>query len=115
MVTSSDGCGGIRAELAATPGTAVEQPAAPKAMRPAPVRRPVPAAVLAADRTPELEVTVMVDTLGKPDMKTFTVVKASHKWYADGAKAAIAKWSFTPAMHRGCAIARPYKFGFAGR
>lgn len=112
MAISNDGCGGIRAELAASGNASVEQPATPIAMKPAAVRTPVPARVLAADRTPELEVTVVVDTLGKPQMKTFTVVKSSHSWYTTNAKNAIAKWTFTPAMHRGCKIERPYKFGF---
>lgn len=110
----ADGCGPIRAEVAANPEAPVDQPAAPVAMKPAPVRRPVPANVLRADATPELSVTVVVDTLGKADMSTFTVLQASHKWYADGAKAAIAKWTFTPAVHRGCKVQRPYKFGFKG-
>lgn len=112
MAISNDGCGGIRAELAASGSATVEQPAVPVAMKPAAVRTPVPAKVLAADRTPELEVTVVVDTLGKPQMKTFTVVKSSHSWYTTNARTAIAKWTFTPAMHRGCKIERPYKFGF---
>lgn len=110
----ADGCDAIRAEIAAS-NAPVDQPATPLAMKPAPVRRPVPRQVLAASRTPTLEVTVVVDTLGKPQMKTFTVVKSSHRWYADGARAAIAKWTFRPAMHRGCKIERPYRFGFTGQ
>lgn len=111
----SDGCASIRADVAAAPSAGVDQPAAPTAMKPAPVRVPVPRSVLRVDQTPELEVNVVVDTLGKPDMKTFTVVKSTHRWYADGARTAITKWTFTPAMHRGCKVVRPYTFKFTSR
>lgn len=114
-VAAADGCTAIRTEIGADPSAGVDQPAAPLAMKPAPVRRPVPATVLRVDPTPELEVKVVVDTLGKPDMKSFTVVKSTHRWYTDGARAAIAKWSFTPAMHRGCKVVRPYTFKFTSR
>ncbi|MCU0624412.1 MAG: energy transducer TonB [Gemmatimonadaceae bacterium] len=114
-VSVADGCAAIRAEIAADPAAGVDQPATPTAMKPAPVRRPVPATVLRVDPTPELEVKVVVDTLGKPDMKSFAVVKSTHRWYTDGAKAAIGKWSFTPAMHRGCKVVRPYTFKFTSR
>jgi hypothetical protein len=56
-------------------------------------------------------VSVLVDTLGHPDMRTFTVVKATHPWLAGSAKGAIAKWKFQPAELAGCKVARTYKWG----
>jgi hypothetical protein len=54
----------------------------------------------------EVRVSVMVDTLGKADMKTFTVVKTTHPWLADSFKAAVTKWTFDPAMLAGCKVPR---------
>jgi hypothetical protein len=45
-------------------------------------------------------------------MTTFTVVKSSHRWYTDGVRRAIARWTFTPAEHRGCKVVRPYRLAF---
>src|SRR5260221_7621111 len=54
----------------------------------------------------EVRVSVMVDTLGKADMKTFTVVKATHPWLGESFRGAVAKWTFDPAMLAGCKVPR---------
>ena len=54
----------------------------------------------------EVRITVLVDTLGKPDMKTFTVVKTTHPWLASSFKTAVAKWTFEPAQLAGCKVPR---------
>jgi hypothetical protein len=59
----------------------------------------------------EVKVTVLVDTLGRADMRTFTVVKTTHPWLAASAKGAIAKWKFEPARLAGCKVPRVYKWG----
>ncbi len=54
----------------------------------------------------EVRVTVLVDTLGKPDMKTFTVLKTTHPWLASSFKTAVARWTFEPAQLAGCKVPR---------
>lgn len=54
----------------------------------------------------EVRVSVIVDTLGKADMKTFTVVKATHPWLGESFRGAVAKWTFDPAMLAGCKVPR---------
>ena len=65
----------------------------------------MPAAVKRAKYN-EVRITVLVDTLGKPDMKTFTVVKTTHPWLASSFKTAVAKWTFEPAQLAGCKVPR---------
>ena len=60
---------------------------------------------------PGLAKTLLVDTLGKADMSTFTVLKASNAWFGAQAKKAVPKWSFTPAVKTGCKVPRYYKLG----
>lgn len=84
----------------------VDRLASPVRMIPPPIaRRGMPEAVRRA-RYNEVRVTVLVDTLGKPDMTTFTVVKTSHPWLATSVKAAVAKWTFSPAQLAGCKVPR---------
>lgn len=54
---------------------------------------------------------VLVDTAGKPDMKTFAVDTASHAWLATNVKSAVAKWKFAPAEVAGCRIPRNFSLG----
>ena len=58
---------------------------------------------------------VLVDTLGKADMKTFTVVSASHPWLGTSVKSAVAKWKFAPAEVAGCKVPRNYALGISPR
>ena len=65
----------------------------------------MPASVRRA-RYLDVRVSVLVDTMGKADMKTFKVIKTTHQWLADSFKTAVAKWSFDPAMLAGCKVPR---------
>jgi hypothetical protein len=67
--------------------------------------RTAPVAVRRA-RYNEVRVSVLVDTLGKPDMKSWTVVKTTHPWLAETLKTAVTKTSFDPAMLAGCKVPR---------
>lgn len=53
---------------------------------------------------------VVVDTLGKADMKTFKIVQASNPWLADNIKTVMPRWIFSPAQLAGCKVARVYRF-----
>ena len=93
---------------AAKPDLEVDRLATPKAnVASALPARSMPSAVKRA-RYNEVRVSVLVDTLGKPDMKTFTVVKTTHPWLAESFKTAVAKWSFEPAMLAGCKVPRTW-------
>jgi hypothetical protein len=65
----------------------------------------MPAAVRRAKYN-DVRVTVLVDTLGKPVMSTFAVVKTTHPWLATQFKGKIAKWTFEPAQLAGCKVPR---------
>ena len=105
-----DSCVTAREDAAADPRLDVERVPTPLAMEPPPIRRPVPRNVLRRDGSAVIRVEVLVDTLGKPDMSTFTVLEASNVWFTNGAKAAIAKWTFQPALRNGCKVPRFYLF-----
>lgn len=58
-----------------------------------------------------VKITVLVDTLGRADMKTFKVVRATNQWLATSVKTAVAKWKFEPAMLAGCKVPRQFEWG----
>src|SRR5438046_1620138 len=49
-----------------------------------------------------LKVNVLVDTLGRADMKTFQVIETSHPWLAQNVKSILPRWTFSPARLAGC-------------
>lgn len=106
----ADRCVLAREDARLNPRLDVERVPAPVRMEPAPIRRPVPRTALNRDGSSVIKVEVLVDTLGKPDMTTFTVIESSNVWFTNGAKAAIAKWTFDPAYRNGCKVARYYQF-----
>jgi hypothetical protein len=90
----------------AKPDLEVDRLATPHANVASAVRgKSMPTAVKRAKYN-EVRITVMVDTLGKPDMKTFTVVKTTHPWLASSFRTAVAKWTFEPAQLAGCKVPR---------
>lgn len=93
-----DSCQLAREDAAADPHLDVERVPTPVKMDPPPIRRPVPRNVLRRDGSAAIRVEVLVDTLGRPDMATFAVLESSNVWFTTGAKAAIAKWTFEPAL-----------------
>jgi outer membrane biosynthesis protein TonB len=98
------------------PDLEVDRLPSPKRLVPAPIPvKSMPEEVRTA-RYSEVRVTVLIDTLGRPDMKTFTVVKSTHPWLASSVKSAVAKWSFQPAELAGCKVPRVFKWAAtAGR
>jgi len=93
----------------AKPDLDVDRIPAPVAMSPKPLQK-VPASALRKDGSADVKVDVIVDTLGRADMKTFKVVSASHPWLASNVKSVIGKWKFTPAELAGCKVPRIYHF-----
>ena len=53
---------------------------------------------------------VIIDTLGRADMKTFKAVEISHPWFTDNLKSVLPQWRFSPARLAGCKVRRVYKF-----
>ena len=62
-----------------------------------------------------VKVDVIVDTLGRPLMKTFTVVESSHPWLAASVRSAMPSWRFRAARLAGCKVPRVFKFSATSR
>lgn len=110
-VTGGD-CVEARKRAAAKPDLDVDRLPAPRAQTPAVFQR-MPAAVKTqVDRKGAVvKVDVVIDTLGRPMMKTFKVVESSpHPWLGQNVKSVIPKWRFSPAELAGCKVPRVYKF-----
>ncbi len=102
-------CAEALRRAAAKPDLAVDRIPSPIATKPAPLRN-VPKSALRKDGSSEVKIDVLIDTLGKPDMKTFTVVVSSHPWLANNVKTVLAKWTFSPAELAGCKVPRVFHF-----
>lgn len=88
----------------------VDRLPSPKRMVPSPLpAKSMPAAVRRAKYN-AVKITVLVDTLGHADMKTFTVVTATHPWLAQSVRSAVAKWQFVPAELAGCRVPRQFEW-----
>lgn len=110
LAPPADSCVLAREDAAADPRLEVERVPTPLRMVPAPVRRPVPRSAVRRDGSSSLKVEVLVDTLGKADMSTFTVIESTSAWLTTGARNAISRWTFEPALRNGCKVPRYYQF-----
>jgi hypothetical protein len=102
-------CAEALRRAAAKPGLAVDRIPSPIVAKPAALQK-VPRTALRKDGSADVKVDVLIDTLGRPDMKTFTVVTASNPWLVTNVKSVIAKWKFAPAELAGCRVPRVYHF-----
>lgn len=102
-------CAEALRRAAEKPDLVVDQLPVLVAAKPAPLQNP-PRSALRKDGSAEVKIDVIIDTLGKPDMKTFKVVAASSPWLATNVKGVIGKWKFTPAQLAGCKVPRIYHF-----
>jgi hypothetical protein len=93
------------------PEIAVERVPEPVKLDPAPLPRRLPKGVVGKDGKAEVRIRVLVDTLGAPDMRTFTVVKSTHPTLTRSVRAAVAKWKFVPAHVGGCKVPRNFNWG----
>ncbi len=107
-LASDDLCYLVQAEAEKSPGLEVDR--APDVVKydPRPLAPPkggYPRGVIRRDGKTRVKVSVVVDTTGKADMSTFTVVETSHKWLGDNLKSVVPRWTFTPAVKNGCRVA----------
>ena len=103
-------CVEARRRVAEKPNAYVDRLPSPKRMVPSPLpAKTMPTAVRRA-RYNAVKITVLVDTLGRADMKTFTVVQSTHPWLAQSVKSAVSKWQFVPAELAGCRVARTFEW-----
>ncbi len=110
---NSDMCYLVAAEAAKNPNLEVDR--APDVVKydPRPLLAPkggYPRGVIRRDGTTKVKVSVVVDTTGKADMTTFTVVETTHPWLAVNLKGLIPRWKFTPAVKNGCHVAGLWVF-----
>ena len=91
------------------PDLVVDQLPVLVAAKPAPLQNP-PRSALRKDGSAEVKIDVLIDTLGKADLKTFKIVTASSPWLATNVKSVIGKWKFSPAQLAGCKVPRIYHF-----
>jgi hypothetical protein len=103
-------CVEARRRVAEKSNAYVDRLPSPKRMVPSPLPvKSMPAEVRSAKYN-AVKITVLVDTLGRADMKTFSVVQSTHPWLAQSVKSAVAKWKFTPAELAGCRVARTFEW-----
>ena len=109
-------CAAANRLAAAQPDLDVDSLPRPVSQKPAPFAQ-MPGEVWSEIRTKgsSVKVDVVVDTLGRPVMRTFTVVEASHPWLAQNLKSAMPSWRFRAARLAGCKVARIYKFSASSR
>ena len=93
------------------PEIAVERVPEVVKLEPAPLPRRLPKSMAGKDGMAEVRIRVLVDTLGAPDMSTFTVVKSTHPTLTRSVRAAVAKWKFVPAEVGGCKVPRNFNWG----
>jgi hypothetical protein len=103
-------CPEARRMAAEKPDLDVDRLPAPIAMKP-PVLAPqdIPPGVI-GPKGAVIKADVIIDTLGRADMRTFRIVKSSHPWLAANVRNGMSKWKYTPAELAGCKVARVYHF-----
>ena len=102
-------CREARIRAAAKPDLDVDRVPAPVAMKPRPFAG-FPRAALRKDGSATIKIDVVIDTLGRAQMSTFTVVDVSHPWFEKNIRTVLPKWRFTPAQLAGCKVPRVYHF-----
>ena len=104
-------CPEARKRAAAKPDLEVDRLPSPIRKRPAAFQQMPPNVRSEVDRKGAVvKVDVVVDTLGRADMRTFKVVDVSNPWFADNLRSVMATWRFAPAQLAGCKVRRVYKF-----
>ena len=109
MPIAAGNCSEALRRAVAKPDLVVDQLPVLVNAKPAPLQHP-PRTALRKDGSAEVKIDVLVDTLGKADMKTFKVIATSSPWLATNVKSVMAKWTFTPAQLAGCKVPRIYHF-----
>ena len=109
-------CAEANRRALAKPDLDVDSVPRPVSQRPRPFAN-MPAAVKSDidTRGSAVKVDVVVDTLGRANMKTFKVVSSSHPWLAENLRASMATWTFRAARLAGCKVPRVYHFSATSR
>ena len=102
-------CVEARRRAALEPDLAVDKLPMPVVMKPAPFRD-MPYSALRKDGSADVRIDVVIDTLGRADMKTFKVVKVSNRWFVENVRGFIGRWRFSPAELASCKVRRVYHF-----
>jgi hypothetical protein len=104
-------CAEANRRAAAEPDLVVDSVPRAVTQRPAPFAG-MPDSVWRQIRTKgsSVKVNVLVDTLGRPVMKTFAVVESSHAWLTQNIRTAMPTWRFRAARLAGCKVPRIYRF-----
>ena len=95
----------------AKPELDVERVPAPLAYDPPPIPRRLPPNVRGSDGRAEVRIKVLVDTLGRADMRSFRVVRSTHPKLTESVRHAVARWRFEPALVGGCKVPRVFNWG----
>jgi hypothetical protein len=95
----------------ASPELDVERVPEPIAYDPPPIPRRLPPGVVGRDGRAEVRIKVVVDTLGRANMKTFRVVRSTHPKLTASVRSAVARWRFRPAEVGGCKVPRVFNWG----
>ena len=106
-------CAEVAARVSTNPLLDVDQVPSPIAFEPPALKYLVPNYV-ARSRRPNVSIEVVIDTLGRANMKTFNVVRSSHKYYTDQLKTAVSQWRFTSALIGPCKVPGIYRFAMSG-
>jgi outer membrane biosynthesis protein TonB len=93
-----------------TPNLDVEKVPEPIAFDPPPIPKTIPAGATGKTGRAEVRIRVLVDTLGRADMTTFTVLKSTSRYLSQHVRVAVAKWKFRPAEVGGCKVPRNYNW-----
>ena len=97
-------------EAKSKPELDVEQVPEPVAYDPAPIPRRLPPGVVGPDGRAEVRIKVLVDTLGRANMKTFKVVRSTHPVLTQHVRDAVSQWKFRPAKVGGCKVPRVFNW-----
>ncbi len=95
----------------ASPELDVERVPEPVAYDPPPIPRRLPPGVVGRDGKAEVHIKVVVDTLGRANMRTFRVVRSTHPKLTASVRSAVARWRFRPAEIGGCKVPRMFNWG----
>src|SRR6476469_7404821 len=81
-------CAEALRRAAAKPDLVVDRIPSHVVAKPAALQKP-PRTALNKDGSAEIKVDILIDTLGRADLRTFTVVKSSNRWLTDNVKSVI--------------------------
>ena len=109
--TRSVACSEWVRRAVASPELDVERVPEPVAYDPPPIPRRLPPGVVGRDGRAEVRIKVVVDTLGRANMRTFRVVRSTHPKLTASVRSAVARWRFRPAEVGGCKVPRVFNWG----